>query len=76
MLTPVEAPDHPHTRARAGFVRLRDVPQPAPAPRFSRSTLDPPRPPEHPGDSTVATLAGWGFDAAEVTKLQDAGVLV
>ena len=76
VLTPVEAPDHPHARARDGFVRLRDVPQPSPAPRFSRSTLDPPRPPEHPGDTTATTLAGWGFDTSEVTKLQDAGVLV
>jgi alpha-methylacyl-CoA racemase len=76
VLTPVEAPEHPHARARDGFVRLRDVPQPAPAPRFSRSTLDPPRPPEHPGDATATTLAGWGFDTSEVTKLQDAGVLV
>jgi alpha-methylacyl-CoA racemase len=76
VLTPVEAPDHPHARTRDGFLRLRDVPQPAPAPRFSRSTLDPPRPPEHPGDTTTMTLAGWGFDTSEVTKLQDAGVLV
>ncbi len=76
VLTPVEATDHPHARARDGFVWLRDVPQPAPAPRFSRSTLDPPRPPEHPGDTTTTTLAGWGFDTSEVTKLQDAGVLV
>jgi alpha-methylacyl-CoA racemase len=76
VLTPVEAPDHLQARARDGFVRLRDVPQPAPTPRFSRSTLDPPRPPEHPGDTTTATLAGWGFDTSEVTKLQDAGVLV
>ena len=76
VLTPVEAPEHPHHRARAGFLTVAGVPQPAPAPRFSRSTLDDPRPPEHPGAATAATLADWGFDAATVSKLQDAGVLI
>jgi alpha-methylacyl-CoA racemase len=76
VLTPVEAPEHPHHRARAGFRTVSGVPQPAPAPRFSRSTLDDPRPPEHPGAATAATLADWGFDAATVSKLQDAGVLI
>jgi alpha-methylacyl-CoA racemase len=76
VLTPVEAPEHPHHRARAGFRTVAGVPQPAPAPRFSRSTLDDPRPPEHPGAATAATLADWGFDAATVAKLQDAGVLI
>jgi alpha-methylacyl-CoA racemase len=76
VLTPVEAPAHPQARARDAFLTLDGVPQPAPAPRFSRSTLAAPRPPEHPGASTTDALAGWGFDAAEVAKLQDADVLV
>ena len=76
VLTPVEAPQHPQSRARDAFLTLSGVPQPAPAPRFSRSTLAAPRPPEHPGSSTTDALAGWGFDAAEVAKLRDADVLV
>ena len=44
VLTPVEAPDHPHHRARHAFLALAGVPQPAPAPRFSRSTLGPASP--------------------------------
>ena len=76
VLTPEEAPAHPHHQARAAFRTVQGVPQPAPAPRFSRSTLDDPRPAEHPGAATAETLAGWGFDATEVAKLQDAGVLI
>jgi len=76
VLTPVEAPAHPQARARDAFLTMGGVPQPAPAPRFSRSALAAPRPPEHPGASTTDALAEWGFDAAEVAKLQDADVLV
>ena len=76
VLTPVEAPAHPQARARDAFLTMGGVPQPAPAPRFSRSTLAAPRSPEHPGASTTDALAEWGFDAAEVAKLQDADVLV
>jgi alpha-methylacyl-CoA racemase len=76
VLTPVEAPEHPHHRARQSFLSVRGVPQPAPAPRFSRSTLSPPRAPEHPGASTPDALGAWGFDAEEVAKLRDGGVLV
>ena len=76
VLTPIEAPAHPQSRARDAFLTIGGVPQPAPAPRFSRSRLDAPRPPEHPGASTIDALAGWGFDAVEVAKLQDADVLV
>lgn len=76
VLTPLEAPAHPHNQAREAFLNLDGVPQPAPAPRFSRSALSAPAPPEHPGADTVATLTPWGFTADEVARLQDAGVLV
>src|SRR5215469_1182503 len=41
-----EAPYHPHNRARQAFVDLDGVTQPAPAPRFSRTSLDAPTPPQ------------------------------
>ena len=37
VLTLGEAAEHPHVRARGGFVEVAGVQQPAPAPRFSRT---------------------------------------
>jgi alpha-methylacyl-CoA racemase len=76
VLTPPEATEHPHNRARGTFLELRGVPQPAPAPRFSRSRLTTPAPPQQPGESTEAALASFGFDVADVDKLRAAGVLI
>jgi alpha-methylacyl-CoA racemase len=36
-----EAPQHPHNASRATFVEAGDAPQPAPAPRFSRTPGEP-----------------------------------
>ena len=49
VLTPIEAPDHPHNRARDTFVELAGVPQPAPAPRFSRDRAADARAGDAPG---------------------------
>jgi alpha-methylacyl-CoA racemase len=70
-----EAPRHEHLRARNTFVELDGVVQPAPAPRFSRTVLDPPVPPQEMSPSnTDAALAPW-LSAAEVTKLRAAGTI-
>lgn len=76
VLSPVEAPGHPHHRARRGFLELAGVPQPAPAPRFSTHPHPKPTPPEHPGAATATVLSDWGFTAQEVAALQGAGVLI
>jgi alpha-methylacyl-CoA racemase len=76
VLTPLEAPHHPHNRARGTFVELAGVPQPAPAPRFSRTAAATPAAAMHPGDDTEAVLAGWGFEAAEVERLRDLGAVL
>jgi alpha-methylacyl-CoA racemase len=76
VLNPVEAPRHPHARARRAFLDLHEVPQPAPAPRFAANATDPPTPPEHPGADTSAALAGWGFSEADVARLVGAGVII
>ena len=71
-----EAPDHPHNRARNVFVTVDGVPQPGPAPRFSRTPLAPPTPPEPSGAADPRTvLAGWGIGAAEVETAQATGLL-
>lgn len=43
MLSLAEAPLHPQSVARASFTTLDGVVQPAPAPRYSETRLDPPR---------------------------------
>ena len=70
-----EAPDHPHNRARATFVAVDDVIQPAPAPRLSRTPAAIPGPPPLPGADTEAVLLAWGFGGAEVEALHAAGAI-
>ncbi len=75
VLTPVEAPMHPHAVARNAFLEINGVPQPAPAPRFSRTAAGVSGPPTHVGDDTDAALADWGFSPDDVAKLRDAGAI-
>src|SRR4029077_18399024 len=49
VLSMEEAPDHPHHRARNLLVAVDVVRQPGCAPRFIRTSLVPPTPPEPPG---------------------------
>ena len=76
VLTPLEAPDHPHNRRAGTFLELHDVPQPAPAPRFSRTPAATPVPAMHPGADTAAVLARWGFSTDEVAGLQATGAVL
>ncbi|MET0423259.1 MAG: CoA transferase, partial [Actinoplanes sp.] len=57
VLTPAEAPDHPHLRARGTFVEVGGEPQPAPAPRFGRTPAAAPQPPA--ASSVDEVLASW-----------------
>jgi alpha-methylacyl-CoA racemase len=74
-LDPVEAPEHPHHRARGSFLRVNGAPQPAPAPRYSRTPAAVDRPPTHSGDDDDEALAAWGFTLAEVHELRAAGAI-
>ena len=79
-LTPVlgltEAPRHPHLAARGTFVDGVGGPQPAPAPRFSRTPGTVRGRPRAAGADTRAALQAWGFDPEEVTALEQAGAVV
>ncbi|MDB5921019.1 MAG: carnitine dehydratase [Massilia sp.] len=70
-----EAPQHPHNRAREAFIEIDGVLQPAPAPRFSRTRPEVPRPPAAAGQHTEQALADWGVSEHEITTLKDAGVI-
>jgi alpha-methylacyl-CoA racemase len=69
-----EARGHPHNRARASFVEVGGVQQPAPAPRFSRTPGKVRRPPPERGAGGAAALADWGFSSEEVERLRSRGL--
>ncbi|MDP9465444.1 MAG: CoA transferase, partial [Actinomycetota bacterium] len=69
VLTMSEAARHPHNVERGTFVEVAGTPQPAPAPRFSRTTAEIAMPPAHPGQHSAEILRDWGFDAARIDAL-------
>jgi alpha-methylacyl-CoA racemase len=71
-----EVADHPLTRERHGFVTVDGISQPAPAPRFGRTPAAQPAGAPEPGEHTRRALLDWGFAAAEIDELADAGVVV
>jgi alpha-methylacyl-CoA racemase len=76
VLSLTEAPRHAHARARAGFVEVGGVTQAAPAPRFSRTTAEQPRPAPRIGEHSESVLAEAGFSSGEIAALCDAGALL
>lgn len=70
-----EASGHPHNRARETFVELDGILQNGPAPRFSRTRPEQPRPAGEPGSDTTAVLAACGFDPDRLAKLAADGVI-
>jgi alpha-methylacyl-CoA racemase len=56
VLTMAEAPNHPHMRSRSTLVEIDGVVQPAPAPRFSRTSPNMPTPPESPNADLALSL--------------------
>lgn len=71
VVTFAEAPQHSHNAARSAYIDVGGQSHPAPAPRFSRSVPDAPRPPAPPGADMRALLEEAGFTAAEIAALQD-----
>jgi alpha-methylacyl-CoA racemase len=69
-----EALGHPHLVARGTFSDKDGMPQPMPAPRFSRTVPSLTTPPPGPGEHTRAALAAWGV--ADVDGLLERGVAV
>ncbi len=76
VLSMAEAAQHPHQSARNAFVAIDGVPQPAPAPRFSRTANELPTAPEAPGASSDLAMLEWGFDEAEIASLKQRGALL
>ena len=70
VLSPWEAPSHPHLRARGTFSEVAGVVQPSPAPRFGGTPGAIRRPPPNPGQHADEALADWGLDPDEVAELR------
>ena len=76
VLSIAEAPTHAHATARHAYVDVAGVPQPAPAPRFSRTPPSVQSPAPVRGAHTDQVLDEYGFPAADVKELRAAGVIV
>ncbi|HEX3946706.1 MAG TPA: CaiB/BaiF CoA-transferase family protein [Acidimicrobiales bacterium] len=75
VLSPWEAHEHPHNRARGTFVEVEGIVQPAPVPRFSRTPAEISRGASYPGADTDRALADWGVDPAAIAALREAGAV-
>nr|HMN84024.1 CaiB/BaiF CoA-transferase family protein [Burkholderiaceae bacterium] len=70
-----EAEAHPHIAAREAVVRIDGVPQPAPAPRFSRTPPSAPRAPRAASrEDALASLERW-LGAQKYRSLEGTGAL-
>ena len=69
-----EARSHAHSRARNAYVEVANVPQPAPAPRFSRTPGAVRAAPPERGQGGRAALGDWGFDEGGIAKLRALGI--
>lgn len=76
VLTPAEAPSHPHNLARAAFVKVSEEMQPAPVPRFGGTPSDVPRAPEQLQQEGIRSLMrGTGIGETEIDALIGDGVV-
>ena len=62
VLTMSEAAQHPHNVARNTFIDIAGIKQPAPAPRFSRTSPNTPTQPAHAGQHSKQILTEWGVN--------------
>lgn len=79
-VTPVldwrEAAHHPHAAARAGYIDVEGVTQPAPAPRLSATPARQPAAAPAVGAHLVEVLHEWGLAPERVAGALDSGLIV
>jgi len=75
VLTMEEAPLHPHNVARETFLEIEGVIQPAPAPRFSRTTSEVQGPSAMSGEHTSEILKEIGLNKVSINELIDKGAI-
>ena len=69
VLTPGEAAEHEHAKARGTYVDIDGIRQPGAAPRFSRTTAVASGAPADPLESAQRIMRDWGFDEDEIRQL-------
>jgi alpha-methylacyl-CoA racemase len=69
-----EARDHAQSVSRKSYVSVGNVPQPAPAPRFSRTPGAVRREPPERGEGGLQALKDWGFGSNEIDSLKQRGL--
>ncbi len=75
VLSMVEAARHPHNHMRTTFAEVAGVMQPLPAPRFSGTPSDLPKPMALDTDAVDAILHGYGVTGDEISQLRTDGVI-
>ena len=75
VLSPGEAPEHPHMRARGTFTEVAGVVQPAPAPRFMGTPGAIRRPPPNPGQDGDDALLDWGLAQGDIDGFRASGAI-
>ena len=75
VLTMSEATNDAHIKARQTIIERDGVPQPAPAPRFSRTAGEVQRSAPWPGQHTDEALAAWGIATTDIAKLRETGAV-
>jgi len=71
-----EAPKHPHNVARKTFIELEGITQPAPAPRFDRTTNEITLPPALAGEHSKEILETLDLNEEEMNSLLASGSVV
>jgi alpha-methylacyl-CoA racemase len=75
VLSMAQARAHPHNVERNTFVDVDGAPQPAPAPRFSRTPSAVQSAPVAAGTHTDTALVDWGFTPSDVESLKRSGAI-
>ena len=75
VLTPQEAPHHPHNVARGVFLRDGAMVRPGPAPRLGAGPVASPTPPRIPGADGASLLAEIGRSEQDIAELVADGVV-
>jgi alpha-methylacyl-CoA racemase len=75
VLSMTEAPSHPHNVERRTFIEVGGVVQPAPAPRFSVTVPDAPRPATAVGADGEAVSRDLGYGVGRIAALKASGAL-